>query len=79
MLENLYQYYSFKVLRVTNFTMITEKTIILWKNVVLTHDQLNFYWSSKIKKYLIFPWTKRSEIFYRDPLIFVEKNGFVDH
>ena len=42
MFENLHWLYSFKVLHATNFTMITEKTTTLCKNVVLTHGQLNF-------------------------------------
>ena len=76
MFENLHWLYSFKVLHATNFTMITEKTTTLCKNVVLTHGQLNFSDRQKFNRYSFSNFSvkaKRSEIIFKDPLISVEK------
>ena len=49
MFENLYIFHSFKILNVTNFTMINEKVTPFYKNMVLSNDKINFYCSSKIQ------------------------------
>ena len=43
------QFYSFKVLHVSNFTNTKEKIYSLCKNTILRHGKIDFYWSSKIQ------------------------------